>query len=46
MRGSRTWQIKASARDVKTVRSRVLAEAERLFKQDLRSAIIEFASGS
>ncbi len=45
VRGSRTWPIKASARDVKTVRSRVLIEAEKLLKQDLRSAIIEFASG-
>ncbi len=45
VRGSRTWPIKASARDVKTARSRVLIEAEKLLKQDLRSAIIEFASG-
>lgn len=42
---SKTWLIKASARDVKTVRSRVLIEAENLLKQDLRPAIIEFASG-
>lgn len=46
VRGSKTWPIKASARDVRTVRSRVLIEAEKLLDQDLRSAIIEFASGS
>src|SRR5450759_2361498 len=45
VRGSRTWPIKASARDVKTVRSQVLIEAEKLLKQDVLSGIIDVASG-
>ena len=44
VRGSKTWPVKASAQDVKTARSRVLFEIEKLLKQDLRPAIIEFAA--
>jgi hypothetical protein len=46
VRGSKTWPIKASARDARTARSRVLIEVEKLLRQELRSAIIGFASGS
>lgn len=44
VRGSKTWPVKASAQDEQTARSRALIEVEKLFKQELRSAIIEFAS--
>lgn len=44
VRGSKTWPVKASAQDAPTARSRALIEVEKLFKQELRSAIIEFAS--
>lgn len=44
VRGTKTWPIKASAKDARTARSRVLIEAEKLLKQDLRPAIIEFAT--
>jgi hypothetical protein len=46
VRGSKIWPIKASAQDAKTARSRVLIEAGKLLNQELRSAIIGFASGS
>lgn len=42
VRGSQTWPVKASAQDAKTARSRALIEVEKLFKQELRSAIIGF----
>lgn len=44
VRGSKTWPVKASAQDAKTARSRALIEIEKLLKQELRSAIIEFAA--
>jgi len=44
VRGSKTWPVKASAQDAKTARSRALIEVEKLFKQELRSAIITFAA--
>lgn len=44
VRGSKTWMIKASAQDVKTARSRLLIEAEKLLKLELRLAIIEFSA--
>jgi hypothetical protein len=44
VRGTQTWPLKASAQDARTARSRVLIEVEKLFRQDLRSAIIQFAS--
>ncbi|TAJ77434.1 MAG: hypothetical protein EPO42_10075 [Gallionellaceae bacterium] len=44
VRGSKTWPLKASAQDAKTARSRVLIEVEKLFKQELRAAIIAFAA--
>lgn len=43
VRGSKTWPIKESAQDAKTARARTLIELEKLLKQELRSAIIEFA---
>ena len=44
VRGSKTWPVKSSAQDAPTARSRALIEVEKLFKQELRSAIIEFAA--
>lgn len=44
VRGSKTWPVKASAQDAKTARSRTLIEIEKLLKQELRTAIIEFAA--
>jgi hypothetical protein len=44
VRGSKTWPVKSSAQDANTARSRALIEVEKLFKEELRSAIIGFAS--
>lgn len=44
VRGAKTWPFKASAQDANTARSRALIEIEKLFKQELRSSIIEFAT--
>ncbi len=44
VRGSKTWPVKASAQDARTARSRALIEVEKLFKQELRTAIIAFAA--
>ena len=44
VRGSKTWQVKASAQDNKTLDSRVLIEIDKQLKDELRSAIFEFAS--
>jgi hypothetical protein len=44
VRGSQTWPVKASAQDARTARSRAMNEVEKLFKQELRSAIIGFAA--
>jgi hypothetical protein len=44
VRGSQTWPVKASAQDAKTARTRALIEIEKLFKQELRTTIIGFAS--
>jgi hypothetical protein len=44
VRGSQTWPVKASAQDAQTARSRALIEVEKLFKQELRSAIIGFSA--
>lgn len=44
VRGSKTWPVKASAQDAGTARSRALIEVEKLFKQELREALIGFAS--
>jgi len=44
VRGSKTWPVKASAKDAKTARSRTLIEIEKLLKEELRAAIIEFAA--
>jgi len=43
VRGSKTWPVKSSARDTKTVRSRTLIEIEKLLKEELRATIVEFA---
>lgn len=43
VRGSQTWSVKAAAQDARTARTRVLIEVEKLFKQNLRPAIIQFA---
>lgn len=43
VRGSQTWSVKAAAQDAHTARTRVLIEVEKLFKQNLRPAIIQFA---
>lgn len=44
VRGSKTWPVKASAQDADTARSRALIEVEKLFRQELRSAIISFSA--
>lgn len=44
VRGSKTWPLKESAQDANTARTRALIEIEKLFKQELRPAIIEFAA--
>jgi hypothetical protein len=44
VRGSQTWPVKASAQDAQTARTRALIEVEKLFKQELRSAIIGFSA--
>ena len=44
VRGSKTWPVKSSARDNKTARSRALIEIEKLLKEELRAAIVEFAA--
>lgn len=44
VRGSQTWPVKASAQDAQTARSRALIEVEKLFKQELRQAIIGFSA--
>ncbi len=43
VRGSQTWPVKASAQDAKTARSRALMQIDKLFKEELRTAIIGFA---
>jgi hypothetical protein len=44
VRGSKTWPFKSSAQDPKTARSRALIEVEKQLKEELRAAIVEFAS--
>ena len=45
VRGEKSWPLKASARDsAKTARTRVLKDIEKLFKEELRGTIVEFAS--
>jgi len=44
VRGAKTFPFKASAKDAKTARSRVLKEIEKAFKEELRPTIIEFAT--
>jgi hypothetical protein len=44
VRGSKTWPVKASAQDAKTAKSRTLIEIEKLLKEELRAAVIEFAA--
>jgi hypothetical protein len=44
VRGSKSWPVKSSAQDAPTARSRALLEVEKIFKEELRSTIIEFAS--
>ncbi|MEI7843247.1 MAG: LPP20 family lipoprotein [Gallionellaceae bacterium] len=45
VRGSRIWSLKSSAGDAKTARARILMEIEKIFKNQLRVAIVDF-SGS
>lgn len=44
VRGGKTWPVKEAARDARTSRTRTLIEIEKLLKEELRSAIVEFAS--
>ncbi|MDP2787815.1 MAG: LPP20 family lipoprotein [Pseudomonadota bacterium] len=44
VRGSKTWPIKAAAQNATTARKRVLIEAEKLLKRELKTIIIEFAT--
>ncbi len=43
IRGHKIWPVKASAQDPVTARSRAMIEVDKLFKQELRSTIIDFA---
>jgi hypothetical protein len=43
VRGHKIWPVKASAQDQVTARSRAMIEVDKLFKQELRSTIIDFA---
>lgn len=43
VRGRKTWPVKSSAQDPATARSRAMIEVEKLFKQELRATIIDFA---
>jgi LPP20 lipoprotein len=43
VRGNKTWPVKASAQDARTAKTRTLIEIEKLLKEELRAAIIEFA---
>jgi hypothetical protein len=45
VRGSKTWLIKVSAQDARTLDSRALIEIEKRLKAELRAAIFEFAAG-
>jgi len=44
VRGSKTWPVKASARDARTARTRTFIEIEKVLKEELRLAIVEFAA--
>ena len=44
VRGSKIWPLKASGKDPKTARARVMKDIEKMFKEELRPAIVEFAS--
>jgi hypothetical protein len=43
VRGHKIWPVKASAQDQLTARSRAMIEVDKIFKQELRSTIIDFA---
>jgi hypothetical protein len=43
VRGHKIWPVKASAQDPVTARSRAMMEVNKIFKQELRAAIIDFA---
>ena len=44
VRGSQSWPLKVSAQDRRTARSRLMLETEKLFAQELRPAILNFAA--
>ncbi len=44
VRGHKIWPVKASAQDQLTARSRAMIEIDKIFKQELRSTIIDFAA--
>ena len=44
VRGSKTWPLKSSAKDARTAHTRILIEIEKMLKEELRSAVVEFAS--
>lgn len=44
VRGEKIWPLKEGAKDAKTARARVLKEIEKLFKEELRGTIVEFAT--
>lgn len=44
VRGSRTWPLKAAGQEASTAKSRVLQEAEKVLKEELRPTIVAFAS--
>lgn len=44
IRGNKSWPIKASAQEQKAARARGLLEIERLLKQEIRTAILDFAA--
>lgn len=44
VRGTKTWPVKTSAKDVKSANSRIQIDIEKLLKKELRPAIIGFAA--
>ena len=44
VRGNKFWPIKASAQEQKAARARGLLEIERLLKQEMRAAILDFSA--
>lgn len=44
VRGGKTWSLKAAGQDARTARARVLADADRALKRELKDVILGFAA--